>query len=73
MGAFRYGLLHAKGKPKWDRMASIRTRLDMYEESGDIGLLADVANLCLLEFEEGQHPKRHLAKGDGDHHVTVKE
>lgn len=71
MGALRYGLLHAKGKPQYDRMASAERRIKLYKRTGDIGLLADIANMCLLEFEEGTHPKRHLAEGDGEEKVQV--
>ena len=64
MGALRYGKLHAKGKPKYDRVQSILKRMRLYSETGNKELLVDVANLCLLEFEEGNHPKAHFASVD---------
>lgn len=73
MGAFRYGLMGAKGKPTYDRIPSMIHRLKEYQKTGDLGLLADVANLAELEFVEGTHPKAHIAKGDGDHHVRTIE
>lgn len=68
MGALRYGLMHAPGKKQWDRPAGIRKRLRQYEETGNLEYLVDVANLALLEFEEGTHPLKHFSQaGDGDH------
>lgn len=72
MGALRYGRIGAPNKPKWNRVASIKKRTGLYEESGNLELLVDIANLCLLEFVEGQHPKRHWHGADGDSgHVTL--
>lgn len=68
MGSYRYGLLHAP-KPKWDRIASIRRRLDRYEQTGNTEHLVDVANLCLLEYEEGLHPNKHFSSSDDGEHV----
>jgi hypothetical protein len=71
MGALRYGKLGVSGKPKYDRVANIRARLKLYEENGNLELLVDVANLCVCEFVEGQHPKRHWnATDDGEHVKT---
>ena len=73
MGALRYGLLHAPGKPQYDRIASMIKRLRIYEETGNKERLVDVANLCLLEFEECNHPKAHFSsEDDTDVHVAVK-
>lgn len=69
MGALRYGLLNdTANKPSYDRMASIKKRADKYAETGNLEFLVDMANLCLLEFEEGQHPNKHFhAVDDGEH------
>ncbi|MFZ4569716.1 MAG: hypothetical protein ACOYM0_01140 [Bacteroidales bacterium] len=68
MGAIRYGRLNAPGKPKYDRVKSMIKRLNLYEGNGNIEVLVDVANLCLCEFEEGNHPLRHFhAVDDGEH------
>lgn len=64
IGAMRYGLLHAKGKPKYNRIASMLKRLNLYKETGNDELLVDVANLCLMEFEEGCHPNKHFSAID---------
>lgn len=73
MGAFRYGLLNAEGKPQYDRIASIVKRAELYRETGDDQLLADMANLALCEFEEGTHPLKHVGDGEmkGDFHVET--
>jgi hypothetical protein len=64
MGALRYGKLRAPGKPVYDRIGSIRRRLDAYEATGNKELLVDAANLLLLEFEECHHPLAHFAALD---------
>lgn len=66
MGAFRYGKLGAQFKPQWDRMWSIAKRAAEYERTGNLELLVDIANLCLLEFVEGRHPNRHFEVLQGD-------
>lgn len=70
MGALRYGRLHDNGKPRYDRVASIRKRLGVFERTRNKELLVDIANLCLLEFEEGEGLWE--PQDDGEH-VTAKE
>lgn len=60
MGALRYGRMHAAGKPKYDRIASITKLLNLYTETGNKEHLVDCANMLLLEFEECYHPKAHI-------------
>lgn len=67
MGALRYGLLHAPGKKQYDRVASVKKRVQLYAETGNLEHLVDVANECLLEFEESRHPQRHFGAQDGEH------
>lgn len=66
MGAMRYGRLHAPGKKRYDRVASIQKRVGLYKETGNLEHLVDAANEALLEFEESHHPLRHFGAGDGD-------
>ena len=73
MGALRYGLLNSRGKPQYDRMRSARQRIALYEETGNLEILVDVANMMLLEFEEGQHPLRHIRLQDDGLHTEVKQ
>lgn len=68
MGAFRYGLLNAPGKKKWDRMARIHEEVQLYQETGNLEYLVDVANYCLLEFEESTHPNKHFRAADDESH-----
>jgi len=72
MGALRYGKIHAPGKPRYDRIPSMLRRLQKYHETGNKELLVDVANLCLLEFEECHHPRAHFrAADDTTEHVEA--
>jgi hypothetical protein len=67
MGAMRYGRLHAVSKPAYDRLQGLRKRLEQYQQSGNLECLVDVANMALLEFEEGTHPNRHWSDITEDH------
>ena len=68
MGAIRYGRLHEKDKPKYDRVESMITRLQKYSTDGNKEHLVDVANLCLCEFEESNNTLRPIDDGE---HVKV--
>jgi hypothetical protein len=70
MGAIRYGRLNAPDKRQYDRVGSIIERAKIYMETGNCELLVDIANLALLEFEEGRHPNRHFEGGDSENHVS---
>jgi hypothetical protein len=68
MGAIRYGRIGAKNKPQYDRVKSMIKRLTKFQETGNKEFLVDVANLCLLEFVECNHPKQHFHSiDDGEH------
>lgn len=73
MGALRYGALRSAGKPQYDRIGSMIRRLEKYRASGNLELLVDVANLCLCEFEEGNHPNKHFRAVDGDEREQIKK
>lgn len=68
MGGLRYGRIHEE-KPKYDRISSAISRLNKYSKTGNLEFLVDVANLCLLEFEEGNHPNKHFNSIDDGEHV----
>ena len=70
MGSFRYRLLGDPDKPKYNRVDSVRRRLDEYERSGNTEMLVDAANGCLLEFVEGTHPLKHFAPNDDREHFS---
>ena len=56
------------GKHAYERTASMHARLEEYERTRNKELLVDVANLALLEFEEGDgrlepmDEREHVAK-----------
>lgn len=68
MGAFRYGLLRDKGESGYDMVGSLKRRVEMYKETGNVEYLADVANLALLEFEHPSHPDAHFEQQDDGEH-----
>ena len=72
MGALRYGKLGEPNKPAYDRFKSMFKRLLAYRDTGNLELLVDIANLCLVEFVDGKHPKRHWHAVDGGEHVEAK-
>lgn len=53
VGACRYGGLKSLTKKQYDRVNDIRRRLKKYEETKNKEHLIDIANICMLEFEEG--------------------
>lgn len=73
MGAIRYGRIGDKNKPQYDRVKSMIKRLNQYTESGNKEYLVDVANLCLLEFTESNHPNQHFKSIDDGEHVTFSD
>ena len=74
MGAIRYGRMGEGGKPRYDRVGSMIKRILEFRKSGNKELLVDVANLCMLEFVEGDHPAAHFyAKAEGEHVETKTE
>lgn len=73
IGSLRYGKMLANGKPQYDRIASARRHLEQYEESGNLEHLVDVANTCLIEFLEGNHPNRHFCGIDDGEHAKIKK
>ena len=70
-GAFRYGLLGDICKPTYDRLGSLINRIGNYRETGNLEHLVDAANCLLLEFVEGNHPKRHFNAEDDTEHTEV--
>ena len=69
VGAFRYGRFRDKNKPTYDRVAAIIKRAHHYQETGNDELLVDIANLAMLEFEEGIHSLKHFKSEDDGEHV----
>ena len=63
MGAFRYGLMVAKRR-QYAYMAYLKHKLEVYQTTGNLEMLVDVANLALLEFRYPSHPNAHWAAVD---------
>lgn len=73
MGAFRYGKISGKNKPRYDYIGDIIKRAQLYKETGNKEYLVDVANLALVEFVQGgNHPNPHFAPSDDGHHTPTK-
>jgi len=72
MGAIRYGRLEDPNKPKYDYVDASLKRLAEYSRTGNRQLLVDVANFCLIEFHNDEHPLSHYDSSDAEH-VPVKE
>jgi hypothetical protein len=70
LGALRYGKMKSANKPQYDRVSSMIKRLRNYSDSGNKEFLVDVANLCMLEFVECQHPNAHFSSVDDGEHVN---
>jgi len=73
MGTFRYGLLCAEGKPHYDSIKALKSRLAKYEEDGNIEHLIDIANFAFVEATEGIHPKKHFCSSDDGEHASIKK
>jgi len=63
-GAVRYGMLGAEGKPRWNRVSDAIRRLEAYQQDSNAEHLVDVANLCELEFVEGDGVVKAQAEGE---------
>lgn len=69
MGGLRYGKIGQKNKKQYARVAAMIFKLARYNTTGNKELLVDVANLCLLEFVECDHPNQHFYATDDIDHV----
>ncbi len=74
LGAFRYGLIDRQRitKSPYDNIGSAIRRLQQYQRTGNLEHLCDVANLCMIEFEIGNHPQGHWRPTDDGEHVRMK-
>lgn len=71
VGGFRYGLLNEPNKPRYDRVSAIIKRAQLYQEIGNDELLVDIANLAMLEFEEGKHSKKYFTSIENIEHIKI--
>lgn len=74
LGAYRYGKMgHGEipyGKPEYDRIESIKQRLDRFQKTGNAEWLVDIANMALLIFEERVHAHFHFESIGEDNEYT---
>jgi len=71
MGALRYNSKRLKTGNKYDLIASIKSRINKYEATGNKEWLVDVANYCLLEFVNETHPNAHFEAIDDEIHSSL--
>lgn len=71
LGAFRYGCLAAQKRygNRRRNVDSIIERANLFLSTGNLEYLVDIANLAMVEFTIGQHPKRHWAATDDKVHT----
>lgn len=69
MGSFRYQRFEVKRKSfDYDCAHEAVVRIERYKQDGNTEHLVDAANMLLLEFEFGRHPRKHFASiDDGEH------
>lgn len=61
---YKYGPV-AEGYPEnVDAIASLKVRLEKYEETGNTEFLCDVGNFAMIEFMLPRHPKAHFKATD---------
>lgn len=66
MSYFKYGLVAEAYPVKVDAIASLKKRLERYEETGNTEWLMDVANFAMIEFEHPRHPQAHFKPQESD-------
>ena len=73
MGSFRYQTFATKRSSyNYDTASEAIKRIQRYQKDGNTEHLVDAANMCLLEFEFGKHPKKHFASIDDGEHAKPK-
>ncbi len=75
MGSFRYGSFRSQVPPVYRNVTSAVSRLNRYLATGNLELLVDAANLCLIEYERGlqgagEHPEPHWSPEDDGVHTA---
>lgn len=68
VGRFRYGKMNDLEKGQYDCVDSMLKRLRLYEDTGNLEHLVDVANLALVEYVHSRHPKKHFSSSDDGIH-----
>jgi len=69
MGYFRYPPMKNQKPGEFDTVGSMLKRLKDFIETGNIENLIDVANMCMIEYFVGNHPKKHFESVDDGLHA----
>ncbi len=69
---FKYGDMKAKPGQVFDHVASIKKRLQMYEETGNTENLMDLANFAMIEFTNPGHENAYFEGTDSDKSPGIK-
>jgi hypothetical protein len=64
MSYYKYGRMAVAYPSRVDAIASLKKRLDRYEETGNTEFLMDVANFAMIEFLHPRHPSAHFEPTD---------
>jgi len=74
IGAFRYEPFKTKAQSyTYPTATEAIRRICKYLEDGNTEHLVDAANMCLLEFEFGNHPNKHFTSIDDGVHCERKK
>ena len=60
----KYGEVADAYPQRVDAVASLKKRLERYEETGNTEWLMDVGNFAMIEFMQPRHPKAHFKATD---------
>lgn len=63
---YKYGWMRDTYPEIGDAIASLKERLELYEKTGNLEHLIDVANFAMIEFMLPRHPKAHFEAQDSD-------
>lgn len=73
MGYLRYGVTNKRPDlKKYDFVGAIRTKLELYVQTGNTEYLVDIGNYSMLEFKNPNHLNAHFFAGDAieeSHHA----
>lgn len=71
IGRFRYESFTER-TTQYDRVSSCVRRLQMYQETNNLEFLVDIANLCMVEFDDKSGEYYFDSIDDGQHVEKVK-
>lgn len=66
MSHFKYGWMKDTYPEIGNAIASLKERLELYEKTGNLEYLIDVANFAMIETMYPRHPKAHFEATDSD-------